>query len=100
MFGDGDEPFHGDYNWISLAPSGANISAYVTWTDNRDVVSGDDPRETDPNGDGNPADGFDDNFDVQACRVFDPATGTYSSRRCGNSGGFDQNIYGDRVTLP
>jgi hypothetical protein len=100
MFGARDIPFHGDYNWISVASDGSSVFAYMTWTDNRDVLPGDDPRETDPNGDGNPADGFDDNFDVNMCLVFNPATGAYSSNRCPNSGGLDQNIYGNRVTLP
>jgi hypothetical protein len=100
MYESRDRPFHGDYNWISLAPRGGSVFAYMTWTDNRDVVRGDDPRETDPNGDGNPADGFDDNFDVKMCLAFDPVAGTYSSNRCANAGGFDQNIYGGRVTLP
>ena len=77
MFGARDIPFHGDYNWISLALDGSSVFAYMTWTDNRDVVAGDDPRETDP--DGNPAttDGFDDNFDVHKCLEFDAETGTY-----------------------
>jgi hypothetical protein len=100
MFGARDIPFHGDYNWISLALDGSSVFAYMTWTDNRDVVAGDDPRETDP--DGNPAttDGFDDNFDVHQCLEFDAETGTYSANRCANAGGLDQNIYGVRAPLP
>jgi hypothetical protein len=100
MFGARDIPFHGDYNWISLALDGSSVFAYMTWTDNRDVVAGDDPRETDP--DGNPAttDGFDDNFDVHQCLEFDAETETYSANRCANAGGLDQNIYGGRAPLP
>jgi hypothetical protein len=48
MFGNRDIPFHGDYNWISLANSGDldhPLFAYMSWTDNRDVVPGTDPRE-------------------------------------------------------
>jgi hypothetical protein len=64
MFGERNIPFHGDYNWISLANTDpANpespLIAYMSWTDNRDVVSGTDPRE------GSEQDGF----DVKQCRV-------------------------------
>jgi hypothetical protein len=106
MFGSRQIPFQGDYNWISIAPDGG--FAYMGWTDNRDVVEGDDPREL-------AEDGFDDNFDVRQCRrdLAEPAQGLGSSsiplaRRdepftgdnCGNAGGLDQNIYGARVSLP
>lgn len=94
MFGARQIPFHGDYNWISIHQNG---TAYMTWTDNRDVVPGDDPRETDPDGDG-VHQGFDDDFDVSMCVFFEG--GAYTGNRCGNNGGLDQNIYGDTVTLP
>ena len=64
MFGSRDIPFHGDYNWISLADDpAARCSATWRWTDNRDVVAGADPRETEAE------DGFNDGFDVLQCRV-------------------------------
>ena len=99
MFGNRQVPFHGDYNWISIHSNG---SAYMTWTDNRDVVEGDDNghddlRELDPNGDGT-LEGFDDDFDVWQCRAF--VSGAYSSDRCANFGGLDQNIYGLGVAVP
>lgn len=107
MFGNRDVPFQGDYNWISLADDGAGgLVGYTTWTDNRNVVPGDDPREQD----------IDDGFDVLQCRD-DLATaqpvGLFSgdvplSRRdapfggdtCGNAGGLDQDIFGSSFTLP
>ena len=105
MFGNRDIPFHGDYNWISLAESNDPdhpLLAYMTWTDNRDVVPGTDPREDEQDG-----------FDVQQCRV-DLGENTQSrgdgplARRdapftgdnCGNGGGLDQNIYGSSLLLP
>ena len=63
MFGNRDFPFQGDYNWISLAERGdGSLFGYMTWTDNRNVVEGDDLRETTAEG------GYDDNFDVLQCR--------------------------------
>lgn len=107
MFGSRDIPFHGDYNWISLANTDPDnpdspLRAYMTWTDNRDVVPGTDPREEEQDG-----------FDVQQCRV-DLGENTQSrddgplARRdapftgdnCGNGGGLDQNIYGSSLLLP
>ncbi|MDQ3602797.1 MAG: glycoside hydrolase [Actinomycetota bacterium] len=107
MFGSRDIPFHGDYNWISLANTNPDnpdspLRAYMTWTDNRDVVPGTDPREDEQDG-----------FDVQQCRV-DLGENTQSrddgplARRdapftgdnCGNGGGLDQNIYGSSLLLP
>ncbi len=41
MFSARDLPFHGDYNWISLAELGdGSVVGYMSWTDNRDVVPG------------------------------------------------------------
>ncbi len=107
MFGSRDIPFHGDYNWISLANTNPDnpdspLRAYMTWSDNRDVVPGTDPREDEQDG-----------FDVQQCRV-DLGENTQSrddgplARRdapftgdnCGNGGGLDQNIYGSSLLLP
>ncbi len=109
MFGDRQIPFQGDYNWISLAntdPSdpGSPLFAYMSWTDNRDVAAGTDPREEQQDG-----------FDVLQCRV-DLGTGAqdedrgegplarrdppYSGDNCGNGGGLNQNIYGSSLVLP
>ena len=107
MFSSRDLPFHGDYNWISIAtrPNGSAF-AYMSWTDNRNVVEGDDPREL-------ALDGFDDNFDVAQCRVdlgappaaLDPniplarRDAPFSGDNCGNAGGLDQDIYGAGLEL-
>jgi hypothetical protein len=110
MFGSRDIPFHGDYNWISLASrDDGSLFGYMGWTDNRDVVEGDDPRETTVPG------GYDDDFDVLQCRVdlgAEPvdqviagvplarADAPFSGDNCGNAGGLDQNIYGTSITFP
>lgn len=107
MFSGRDLPFHGDYNWISIATrANGSAFAYMSWTDNRNVVEGDDPRELD-------LDGFDDNFDVAQCRVdlgapappLDPdiplarRDAPFSGDNCGNQGGLDQDIYGASLEL-
>jgi hypothetical protein len=108
MFGDRQIPFHGDYNWISLANTDpldpdSPLLAYMSWTDNRDVVAGTDPREEQQDG-----------FDVQQCRIDlgeeaqeDRGEGPlarrdqpYSGDNCANGGGLNQNIYGSSVRLP
>jgi hypothetical protein len=90
MFGNRDIPFQGDYNWVSIVETGTGLEAYVAWTDNRDVVRGVDPREASQDG-----------FDVHQCRIEDPpGSGTFSADRCANAGGLDQNIYGNRVSVP
>lgn len=108
MFGARDVPFQGDYNWVSIADTNGSeaggLEAYVTWTDNRDVVRGDDPREAEQDG-----------FDVLQCLVDlgEPALTReefvgpraraelpFSGNNCGNNGGLDQNIYGARVSVP
>src|SRR2546425_4415220 len=73
-------PFWGDYIYISAVPGGA----YVVFTDSRDLVPGDDPRETGASDD---ADGFD---------VYQPCTSSPPSISdpCLSQGGLDQNIYG------
>jgi hypothetical protein len=109
MFSSRDLPFHGDYNWISLAErTDGTVVGYMSWTDNRDVVVGADPRETQAQG------GFNDGFDVLQCRVdlgapTTPATfpgvplarsdAPFTGDNCGNAGGLDQNIYGIGVTF-
>ena len=104
MFGARDVPFQGDYNWVAIADVGGSLEAYVVWTDNRDVVPGDDPREEEQDG-----------FDVAQCLIDLGAdasnTGSvdgprarseapFSGNNCGNAGGLDQNIYGNRVSVP
>jgi hypothetical protein len=106
MFSNRDIPFHGDYNWISLALDGGNLIGYATWTDNRNVVPGVDPRELE-------GDPFVDGFDVKQCRddLADSTEGLLSpqmplARRdapfggdtCPNGGGLDQDIYGVSFT--
>jgi len=90
MFGNRQVPFQGDYNWVSIVDTGAGLEAYVTWTDNRDVLAGTDPREAGPV----------DGFDVWQCRVLQPDGVTYGPDLCPNAHGVDQNIYGNRVSLP
>ena len=80
-FGNRDSVFFGDYNYISAAGS----TVFMTWTDTRDIVPGDDPRYT--NGDGT------DGFDVHQCRAPLP-TGGFGPDTCPTAGGLDQNIYG------
>ncbi len=90
MFANRNVPFYGDYNWIQLAEDGdGSLFGYMTWTDNRDVVTGPDPREA-----------VQDGFDVHQCRVFDPATATWGPDTCPNEGGLNQNIYGNTITIP
>jgi hypothetical protein len=106
MFSNRDIPFHGDYNWISLALDGGTLVGYASWTDNRNVVPGVDPRELEE-------DPFVDGFDVLQCRddLADSVEGLLSpemplARRdapfggdtCGNAGGLDQDIYGVSFT--
>jgi hypothetical protein len=87
MFDAASVPFLGDYNWIQLAQTdGGSLFGYMTWTDNRDVVPGTDPREATQDG-----------FDVKGCWVDPPGTFT---RTCFNGGGYDQNIYGNSISLP
>lgn len=108
MFGNRDIPFHGDYNWISLARNvqddpASGLYGYVTWTDDRNVTPGDDPREED----------YDDNFDVLQCRddlgdqpagLLDPdiplarRDAPFGGDTCGNAGGLDQDIFGSSFT--
>ena len=106
MFASRQVPFQGDYNWAAVFPGGT--SAYMVWTDNREVVDGPDPRELAE------TPGFDDGFDVLQCLVDLGATAEpqlnralplarrdlpYSGNTCGNNGGLDQDIYGARVNL-
>jgi hypothetical protein len=108
MFSARDLPFHGDYNWISLAEVDGSVVGYMTWTDNRNVVPGSDPRELQAQG------GFNDGFDVAQCLIdLNPPPGgatfpdrplarrdaPFTGNNCGNNGGLDQDIYGSSVTF-
>jgi hypothetical protein len=82
-------PFFGDYNYVSA--DGSKVGA--VWTDTRDLVPGDDPREDEADDD---MDGFDG---AQSC-VWDPDdidAPSYTSptidHPCQSDGGLDQNIY-------
>ena len=81
MFGDRQVPFHGDYNYVSSV----GAFAYNVWTDTRQVVPGDDPRN--PGGEG---------FDVLQCRTL--SAGSYGADTCPNAGGLDQDIVGRATT--
>jgi hypothetical protein len=87
MFDAASVPFLGDYNWIQLAQLGESLFGYMTWTDERDVVPGTDPREASQDG-----------FDTLGCWVENPP-GTFT-RTCMNAGGYNQNIYGNSITIP
>jgi hypothetical protein len=111
MFGARDIPFQGDYNWAAIADgngaTAGGLFAFLAWTDNREVVPGEDPRETEAE------DGFVDGFDVEQCRIdlgrsasdinldvpLARADAPYSGDNCGNAGGLDQDIFGTSVSL-
>jgi len=61
-------------------------TAYGSWTDNRDVLLGADPREAN-------ADDHDTGADVPPCRTFDPNAG-WSGDSFPHTGDLDSNIYG------
>jgi hypothetical protein len=107
-------PFAGDYLWID---SVSNFS-YGVWTDWRNTVAGEDPRE-DPTLGGTPDEDdtaaaefptardaaglFLSSADVKQCRDIitipatkkTPETKTFGPDTCPYAGGLDQNIYGD-----
>jgi len=64
-----------------------NDFSYGVWTDWRNTLPGDDPRE------GGEEDEDGATADVHQCRVFED--GAWSGDRCPRDGGLDQNIYGD-----
>ena len=66
-----------------VKPSKGPLFGYTTWTGNRDVVPGPDPRET-----------AQDGFDVKMCLDANLVN------TCPNAGGFDQNFYGNSITIP
>jgi hypothetical protein len=80
-------PFAGDYLWVTSVGD----FAFTAWTDYRDTVQGEDPREVTEDEDNGTA-------DVHQCRTFDPNTGSWSGDTCPHEGGIDQNIYGDQAT--
>ena len=86
--------FWGDYLYVSAVPGAVN----VTWTDSRDLVPGDDPRET---GEDDDADGFDvfqDNCVYAPNDINAPAYTTPTiDDPCLDEGGLDQNIYDARL---
>jgi hypothetical protein len=79
-------PFAGDYLYVTSLGS----FAYSVWTDWRNTVQGDDPRETEDAGEDEDA----TTADVHQCRTQD-ASGAWSGDTCPHAGGLDQNIYGD-----
>lgn len=85
MFGAAEIPFLGDYNWIQLVQDGDGLFGYLSWTDNRDVVPGPDPREE-----------VQDGFDV--LNWGEDANG--DPVRLFNLGGLNQNIYGNSIQIP
>ena len=111
MFGARDISFQGDYNWVAIADGNGSAAgglfAYLVWTDNRQVVDGVDPRETEAEN------GFVDGFDVDQCLVdlgrspddvnedvpLARSDAPYSGNNCGNTGGLDQDIFGTSLPL-
>jgi hypothetical protein len=87
QFSDRTTPFAGDYLWVTSLGD----FSFATWTDYRDTVQGDDPREITEDEDEGTA-------DVHQCRTFDPSTGRWSGDTCPHEGGIDQNIYGDTAS--
>ncbi|MFL5674710.1 MAG: sialidase family protein [Chloroflexota bacterium] len=82
QFANRTDPFAGDYLWVTSHGD----TAFATWTDWRDTVRGDDPREVTEDED-------DGSADVLQCRTFSAASG-WSGDTCPHDGGLDQNIYG------
>jgi hypothetical protein len=86
-------PFAGDYLWVTSV----GTFSYGVWTDWRNTVAGNDPRETVPDPD-------DANADVVQCRTSSVVTDkkgnrstVFSGDTCPHAGGIDQNIYGDKT---
>lgn len=77
MFDNRQVPFQGDYLGVDAVAG----TSFAAWTDNRDVIPGQDPRESTQDG-----------FDVLQCRASPDAADT-----CPNAGGLNQNIYGARL---
>jgi hypothetical protein len=77
-------PFIGDYTWVTSM----GAFAYGTWTDLRNVVQGEDPREAE---EGEDADAT--TADVKQCR--EHTDEGWTGDQCPHDGGLDANIYGD-----
>jgi hypothetical protein len=87
-------PFFGDYNYVSAV--GTTVAS--VWTDTRDLVPGQDPRETGEDDDMDGFDGFQDCVwvpnDIDAPSYSSPTI----DDPCQSKGGLDENIY--FVTAP
>src|SRR4051795_13459866 len=83
QFGGRTVPFAGDYLWIDVQGG----QTFGVWTDWRNTVAGEDPRE--PASDVTGA-------DVKQCRAALP-DGTWGPDTCPRAGGLDQDIYGDHT---
>ena len=76
-------PFIGDYTWVTSM----GAFAYGTWTDLRNTVQGQDPREADEE------DADNATADVKQCR--EHTDDGWTGDQCPHDGGLDANIYGD-----
>jgi hypothetical protein len=81
QYSDRTVPFAGDYLWITSLGD----ASYGAWTDFRNVLAGEDPREAQAEDH--------DAADVPQCRTFDPNVG-WSGDSCPHTGELDANIYG------
>jgi hypothetical protein len=83
--------FWGDYLYVSAVPG----AVHVTWTDSRDLVPGDDPRDGAVE---NGFSGFLDNCVYEPNDINAPAyTSPTVDDPCLSQGALDQNIYGARL---
>ena len=105
MFGNRDIPFQGDYNWVAVADANGatagGLFAYLAWTDNREVVDGADPRETQAQPGSTTGSTFCSVGSTWVRRLrAEPrhtarqADAPFSGDNCGNAGGLDQDIFG------
>lgn len=86
--------FWGDYLYVSAVPGAVNVA----WTDSRDLVPGDDPRETGAHDDEDGFDVFQDNCVYDPNDINAPAYTTPTiDDPCLDEGGLDQNIYDARL---
>jgi hypothetical protein len=86
--------FWGDYLYVSSVPGAVNVA----WTDSRDLRSGDDPRETGEDDDGDEFDVFQDGCVYEPNDINAPSyTSPTIDDPCLDQGGLDQNIYNARV---
>jgi hypothetical protein len=86
--------FWGDYLYVSAVPGAVNVA----WTDSRDLLAGDDPRETAEDDDGDRFDVFQDGCVYEPNDINAPSyTSPTIDDPCLDQGGLDQNIYGARL---